>query len=667
MLTGKNNVQTPTETTVDTIGPQRRESLQSMRKTSIMANVLARLRHQAFHVPMLAFLLCMGFSTITRLGLMVVTWSTLDHSVFALLSVFAEGAFGDFLFAVAMAGFFLFFTSLSHSNRPNATLFKLKRSVAIFALSVYLLFVLISEFVFWNEFGARFNFVAVDYLLYTNEVIGNIRESYSMPAIFGGMALAAIFVSAMVSRYWKLAPQKSLGLFKRLGFAVLGVAVFFIVGTWSLNFAGRTNSQNLSNQELSHNGPASFLLASRENELDFKRYYQTLPNQTYQENAPRWPDTTRNKVAVAPLNPKNIVIIQIESLSASFMNSYGSDKNITPHLDKLLNEGVWFSNLYATGTRTVRGLEAMSAALPPLPGESIVRQSNNKNLYTLGSMLRKRAYQPMFVYGGYGYFDNMNAYFSGNGYAILDRNDFAKENTSFATVWGVADEMLFNEATKQLDRDNRAGVKRFMHIMTTSNHRPYVYPDGRIDIPSKTGRDGAVKYTDWAINDFLEKAKKKSWFDDTLFVIVADHNASVAGKISLPPNKYLIPALLYAPKMLAPRRIDAMASQIDLPPTLLSMAGIETGGIFFGQNLLADHIDQRAFLVNYQELGYLTPSADGLRHMTLLGPKKRVESYSVSDDGDLTKVRKNTAQSEKAIALFQKVDDVFNGGKYVNH
>ncbi|MGH8049112.1 MAG: LTA synthase family protein [Arenimonas sp.] len=609
----------------------------------------------------------MAFSSLTRIGLTIVAWPTLEHSLTELLPAYIYGALGDFLFGCAFAGFILFFTSLTHSNRPTAWPFRAKRGVAVFALSAFLLFIVISEFVFWNEFGARFNFVAVDYLLYTNEVIGNIRESYSMPAIFGGMSLAAISVSLLVFRYWKLESAQGYGFFPRIGIAALGLFLFFVVGTGSLNYTNQSNSENLANQELSHNGPASFLLASRENELDFKRYYSTLPNQAYEAQAPAWPNPARDQASALPLAPKHIVLIEIESLSASFMSSYGNTDNITPHLDELLNQGVWFSNLYATGTRTVRGLEAMSSGLPPLPGESIVRQSNNQNLYTLGSMLRKKSYQPMFMYGGYGYFDNMNAYFAGNGYAISDRNNFSSENTSFATVWGVADEMLFNEAIKQLDIDSGNGVKRFMHIMTTSNHRPYTYPDGRIDIPSKTGRNGAVKYTDWAIHNFLQAAKKKPWFDDTLFVIVADHNASVAGKLSLPPNKYLIPALLYAPKLLPAKRIDSMSSQIDLPPTILAMLGIKTGGVFFGQNLLADNPEQRAFLVNYQELGYLTPAPDGLRHLTLLGPKKRLENYSVSADGDLTRVPDDRLKNDKAVALFQRVDDVFNGGKYVQH
>jgi phosphoglycerol transferase MdoB-like AlkP superfamily enzyme len=389
-----------------------------------------------------------------------------------------------------------------------------------------------------------------------------------------------------------------------------------------------------------------------------------LPEPQYSALAPKWPDPARDIPNPNPLTPKHVVVIEIESLSASFMQAYGSEKdNITPNLDRLTGESIWFSDLYATGTRTVRGLEGLSVALPPLPGQSIVRREHNDHLYTLGSMLRKKDFEPMFLYGGYGAFDNMNAFFRANGYRISDRENFTEANQNFATIWGVADELLFNEALDQLERDSASGQKRFLHIMTTSNHRPYVYPGGHIDIPSKTGRKGAVKYTDWAIGDFLARAARRPWFKDTLFIIVADHNASVAGKQSLPPNKYRIPAMLYWPAKLAPRRIDGMASQIDLPPTVLALLGIRTGGVFFGQNLLGPAPEPRAFLVNYQELGYLTPTADGQRQLIVLGPKKRVESFAVDAEGELVRISGQRAEEDRAVALFQKANEIFTGGK----
>ena len=626
---------------------------------------MRHLRHQALYLPALAVLISLLLSTLTRAGQLAVAWPGVDHRVGELLGIFGHGAVGDLLFALALGGFLLFFTALTHTGKPMRWPFRAKRAVAVFALSAFLLFVAISEFVFWNEFGARYNFVAVDYLIYTNEVIGNIRESYSLPALLGGMAIGAGLLSMLIFRRWPLAPASAFGVLRRFGLAVLGAVLLWVVGGWSLNYAGKITSANHFNLELAHNGPASFFRAARENELDFTRYYRTLPEPQYSALAPKWPDPARDIPSTAPLNPKHVVMIEIESLSASFMQAYGSEKdNITPNLDRLTGEGIWFSNLYATGTRTVRGLEGMSAALPPLPGQSIVRRENNGGLYTLGGMLRRKQYQPMFMYGGYGAFDNMNAYFEANGYALRDRASFSEANQSFATIWGVADELLFNEALGQLDADSRAGRKRFLHIMTTSNHRPYTYPSGRIDIPSKTGRDGAVKYTDWAIGHFLEQAKSKPWFKDTLFIIVADHNASVAGKQSLPPNKYLIPGMLYWPEKLPARTISGMASQIDLTPTVLALLGIRTDGVFFGQNLLAADPEQRAFLVNYQELGYLTPAADGGRHLIILGPKKRADSYAVNAEGELRTLPDDAAATARAVALFQRVNEVYTGGRY---
>lgn len=220
--------------------------------------MLVRLRHQAWYLPVLALLMSWAISTLTRIGLMLVAWPDLDHSVGELFSAFMHGALGDFLFATALAGFFLIFTSLSHTGKPTALPFRLKRVIAVFALSAFLLFVAVSEFVFWNEFGARFNFVAVDYLIYTNEVIGNIRESYSMPLLMGGMSIAAALASLLVLRYWKLEPAKSYGIFPRLGMAATGLALFWVIGGLSLDYASQPNSANMANHELSHNGPSSF-------------------------------------------------------------------------------------------------------------------------------------------------------------------------------------------------------------------------------------------------------------------------------------------------------------------------------------------------------------------------------------------------------------------------
>jgi arylsulfatase A-like enzyme len=147
---------------------------------------------------------------------------------------------------------------------------------------------------------------------------------------------------------------------------------------------------------------------------------------------------------------------------------------------------------------------------------------------------------------------------------VIDRRALAKEDIHYENIWGLADEDLFTLAIREMDRtySDHGGKKPFfLHIMTTSNHRPYTYPANRIDIPSGTNREGAVKHTDYAVGDFLRRARAKAWFADTIFVLTADHGASARGSI-IPLKKYCITLLIYSPAHIEPKRIERLMSQI---------------------------------------------------------------------------------------------------------
>ena len=186
----------------------------------------------------------------------------------------------------------------------------------------------------------------------------------------------------------------------------------------------------------------------------------------------------------------------------------------------------------------------------------------------------------------------------------------------------------------------------FNYIMTTSNHRPYTYPAGKIDIESGSGRDGAVKYCDYSIGRFIREARKRAWFKDTVFVFVADHNGGSAGKTSLPLNRYKIPLIIYSPSLIKPRRVSKLSSQIDTLPTLLDILGIDFKGKFYGRSIIEDSFRPRAFIGNYQKLGlveggalyYLTP--DKKVH------KKIIESLSLNrvryGDANMSQIERET-------------------------
>lgn len=521
------------------------------------------------------------------------------------------------LFDLGTATFFLAPLGLLLLAWPNAR----HRSLRLVMLTLLLpllgllVFVGFSEFTFWNEFASRFNFIAVDYLIYTNEVIGNIRESYNLPLLLGGVGAVTLGMWWLVARMARPWWSGALTTRRRLFTAAILLALSPLA-VFALDARYKEFSSDAQANELAGNGYFDFWHAFWTNEIDYERFYKTLPRtkaiaRMAGDIAGKRVEVTvtqrpyiRDVTGAGVRKPLNVVMVSVESFSAEFMTAFGNKQNITPYMDRLAGEGMFFTRLYATGTRTVRGLEALTLSVPPTPGHSIVKRPDNANLYTIGEVFKDHGYESLYIYGGYGYFDNMNAFFSGNGYTVIDRTVLKPEQIHFENIWGVADEDLFSLALRELDARHAASKPFFAHVMTTSNHRPFTYPEGRIDIPSKTSREGGVKYTDWAIGKFIEQARAKPWFDNTLFVIVADHTHKGRGRQELPIENYHIPMVIFAPKHVKPQRIDTIASQIDVAPTILGLLNVSYRSRFFGQDILLDGpTHERALMANYQTVG----------------------------------------------------------------
>lgn len=515
--------------------------------------------------------------------------------------------------------------------RPGWSRFWFWAIVSTYVLVIY--FNACSEYFFWDEFNVRYNFIAVDYLIYTNEVIGNIMESYAIIPL----AICVLIATAITS--WLLFRRDARNLDALLDsrWKIRASIVWIILAALSAwIITANTRYQQTGNtyyNELQANGPYKFFDAFRKNHLDYSQFYLTLPDadaeaaihQLYGSTGENLRHIAADTLAVFPEGSRpNIVLITLESMSADFMERYGSTRGITPNLDSLALQSIVFDNLIATGNRTVRGLEALTLSLPPCPGESIIKRPDCGGMRSNASMLVPLGYRPIFFYGGNSYFDNMGAFFGSNGYEIVDAASYKPEDITFKNIWGVSDEDSYRKAIAVLDTVAPQGPF-FAHIMSISNHRPYTYPENRIPIPtdSKT-RAGGVMYADWALGDFFERASKEPWFDNTVFVIVADHCASSAGKTDLPLEKYHIPAMIYAPGRIEPQSIDKFCSQIDLMPTLFALLGFEYDSYFFGNNILSPDFRERAFLATYEDLGYLE---DGI--LTVLSPVRRVEQFRV--------------------------------------
>lgn len=499
--------------------------------------------------------------------------------------------------------------------------------ITLFLYVLLIIFNAVSEYFFWNEFGVRYNFIAVDYLIYTNEVIGNIMESYPVVPLFSAILALTLFVT------WFIFENTKNELLTLLNFKqkLILLGSFLLLCGLSLSAIpqfDKIKSDNTFAQEIQANGLPKFYHAFTHNELDYFQFYPTLNQKIAEENFLKQfqpPTLEREIISENPELKKNVVLISIESLSADFMEHYGNTQKITPFLDSLATKSLMFTNLYATGNRTVRGLEALTLCIPPTAGESIIKRENNKNKFTTGSVFKSKGYDVKFLYGGYSNFDNMEDFYKGNGYDIIDRNNFKTEEISFANVWGVADEDMAKKAIQVMNQEAKSGKPFFNHWMTVSNHRPFTYPEGRIDIPGTAkSREGGVKYTDYSIKKFFELAKKQDWYKNTVFVIVADHCASSAGKTELPMDKYRIPAMIFSEGFIQPQQFNPTMSQIDVMPTLLGLLNFNYKTKFLGQDVFKENFQPKAYIATYQDLGLIKDN-----YLTIISPTKKLKQYSL--------------------------------------
>ncbi|MBF0439899.1 MAG: sulfatase-like hydrolase/transferase [Magnetococcales bacterium] len=627
-----------------------------------LLNRLFSSRFAGYYLFALVFVL---LSFLIRVALFAKTFDTLDPGLIAVMRIVLTGLFYD----VVAVSYFSILLVLYLTALPDRLFgHPLHRLIfqGIYFIAIYLLvFNGVAEWIFWDEFGVRFNFIAVDYLVYTREVIGNIRQSYPLPKLLLAILCVTSLIGFGIWRQGWLQPSFAVATrFKQRavhGLILLAAPIGFYLG---VDASLADISPNRYHNELAKNGIYSLFSAFINNELEYDLFYLkrdekevfakvrerlTTPDALLATTDPL--DITRAISNLGPEKRLNVIYLTIESMSADFMALFGNTEGLTPNLDQLAKESLTFTNLYATGTRTDRGMESLVLSLPPTPGRSKVKRENNEDLFSSGFLFQQRGYDTQFIYGGYGYFDNMNYFFSHNGFGVVDRTYLAANEITHENVWGVADEDLLRRVILEADRAYGEGKPFYHFVMTTSNHRPFTYPSGRIDLPTGS-RQGGVKYTDWAFGDFFKRAKERPWFDNTLFVITGDHCAGSAGKTDLPVERYHIPLMIYAPKQIAPRMEAALISQIDITPTVLGLLQWSYSSRFFGQDIFRSlPQSRRAFIGTYQKLGLI--SGDRL---TVLLPQHKANSYRLGQNSQILLPEVDAEGLQDAISFYQSAN-----------
>lgn len=292
---------------------------------------------------------------------------------------------------------------------------------------------------------------------------------------------------------------------------------------------------------------------------------------------------------------RNVVVILMESFAGHSVGALGSRNDITPNFDRLAKQGLLFDRFFSNGTHTHQGMFATMACFPNLPGFEYLMQTpeGGHKLSGLPALLSARDYDDVYVYNGDFAWDNQSGFFGNQGMTtFIGRNDFVNPVFSDPT-WGVSDQDMFDRANEELAHNY--GKKPFYALLQTlSNHTPYALPK---DLPVKpvTGQGRldehltAMRYSDWALGQFFEKASKQPYYKDTLFVIVGDHGFGNHQQVTeLDLGRFNVPLLLIAPGIQ-----DAfgavnhtVGTQVDIVPTIMGRLGGETRHQCWGRDLL---------------------------------------------------------------------------------
>lgn len=550
-------------------------------------------------------------------------------------------------------------------------------------LNIYILFFLVialfiecASFPFFAQYDLRPNYLFIEYLEYPQEVTSLLFKDYKFQFIAVFILIIAtiriyskskfinfeqVFKQNYISRILILAPI----------LLVLFLGIRSSLGHRPVNISDALYSENRVINEITKNSLHSLGYAyysnkkaenniSKYGKIDIKEAYKVASlaiGIDYKDE--KKPFYREVKSKLASKKQKNLVIFIQESMGAQFTGFIGK-QNFTPNLDNLAQDYLSFTNLYSNGTRSVRGLAALTSGTLPINGiEVIKRNKSQEGYFTVASLLKPYGYKSSFIYGGEARFDNMKGWYLGNGFdEVIEQKDFT--NPIFTSTWGVSDEDLVIKANEKF-KSYYENKEKFVSVMfSSSNHMPFELPDGKIEFEKnipKTSVENAIKYADFAIGKFFELAKKEDYFKDTVFVVIADHNVRVYGDQIVPIDMFQIPAVIVSSDI--PHQIFTnLTSQSDVLATALDLIGIDLSYPILGNSIFKDN-KKNINLMIFDEI-YAYRKED---KVAILVPNMAIKTYLYKDK-KLIEIENDLVLEKEALALIYVLDDMYKNKSY---
>lgn len=599
----------------------------------------------AYKPTMVFMLACLFILTFSRL--LIVIWLGERIGAEDINHIFMSGIRMDVVFTCLLVSPIPFLV-IKYDYAPIDKITTIISSIWLTLTFTFLVFMEVATPQFIQEYDLRPNRLFTEYLASPKEVIGMLVEGYIGSVIAGGIAIiGALYIG------WKLFRSgNNKHVASNILLSILISASFVVLITIGARSGFQNRPANPSSVAFSSDPLLNTLpLSSGYNML--YSFYRSINERSTSELYPDMAlakiktlvqeNKNNSKRIITDKNNYNLVIIIQESFGAQFVKELGG-MDLAPNIDKLKQESWWFENAYATGTRSARGLEAIITGFPPSPAKSVLkRPKSQQDFFTLAKLLKTQGYSSSFIYGGESHFDNMKGFFLNNGFDYaIDQNDYP--NPKFTGNWGVSDEDLFDKAHNQF---NQVHDKPFFSVVfSSSNHSPWQYPEGKIEpyTQEKQTRENAVKYADYALGEYLKKAKQSNYWKNTLFLIVADHDSRVHGSQLVPIDRFHIPAMILGANI-KPKIDTRIISQIDLAPTLLSLLGINVSTPMIGRDLTQKQTAPGRAIMQYGDNQAYMEGND----IVIMQPGKKINQFNRSN-GTLIETTLISELADKALA-----------------
>jgi len=535
------------------------------------------------------------------------------------------------------------------------SLFRNLQRLFIMSYSHLLIFLVlvfaIVEVFFWMEFDGRPDRLVFHYLKYPVEVLAFLEDQFYLSLLLFPLAFVVWLVGRLLRPWMELLVSSNPDEIRHHWPALIMI-LFVLVSPWIFNKGYFPHSDMRQVNQLSSNGIFSVLHAAS---IDITTW-KTGETGTAKIPGPEACKTPEDEMPALLPKVKHLVLIIEESFAGDSWWDKQKRKKFMPNLKRLSESGVYFSNVYATGSRTMRGMEAILHGYPPLPGISLTNREGFEKLPSLARELGAAGYYSKFVYGGWPHFSNFTDYWTRSGFdSVVSREDF--DDKSFETSWGVADEILFDKIILEMDALTRQHDHVFVSTLTVSNHRPYDFPSDRVPFPANERRpEFAIAYADYALGQFLTNAMQRPWYKDTLFVVIADHGPNVRGRSTIPVKSYHVP-LLFLSEHLSAREDKSLGSSMDIPGTILSLLGIVPRQQFWSSDLFANTNGKRdgIALVEYNySVGMISPNG-----LTVNRFDGSATAWQADELGQWNKARVDEKQLSRLRSVFGSAHSAF--------